>query len=365
MRKNYNFLKYKPVPAPKPLSEAPFSQIQLDETVDWYSAISHQQQILVLGKREGQLLMARFDGLERVEYHHLGFYVEETNWLFSPENTPDLAIYYPANQSITSLFMEENADFTSSFNLHFIHWLPPMTYGACLTEDGRMAVIYSLDAPDKDGQWHKRYALSLGIFTIDGNLISQVAIKEKIKENVLLIRGLPRFLTKMRAGNGNLFLSANHCCYIIDLKTGQYQWREFLHNHIHVAILTDLPDWTIVISRISESDGRIFFQLHRSTTKDWEDDIMFGPPDEPKNLPIPHHSDSLCAIGFVKKSFFSVFKDRVDFYNQILTEIEPKIGKTIYFPENILDGFSWGIQSGLCGFLTAKGKILVYDCESR
>ncbi|MBL7814581.1 MAG: hypothetical protein JNL70_06215 [Saprospiraceae bacterium] len=342
-----------------------FGQIQLDPSVNWFNAVFHSHQILILGKKQGELWLARFDCIDYVEYYILGQLPDEAvaEWVSAPEHTENLLayIFIPVYKKplylkeikpihLPPLYLKESIHFPNKVNILFLDWLPRFTIGAVMIENETVVILHGIGEL-KDKSWLYGLPMVLEYYSIFGESISVVPC-QLYKDRPLSLS--PIFWKPMIYRDGQYYVASRDAICVSINHSGD---SDLYHPTLDMMAIVCCKGRCIkVFVGISEADGSYY--LYRYDSKYWDNERendIFG---DKKKL------EKLKAIGFAKKTFFTACDRMVDFYSGIDEESRPVCYATITLTASIISGFALGEQSNLCAFLTDDCLVTIYDLRN-
>lgn len=120
------------------------TELELDARVAWEKSINYRNQLLVFGRREKRLVIAR------VSWHGKIFYcssdvplLDDTTFHFLEpiKQGEKLILFTRQNRSIKPIVLPKNSYFFHSIEINFLDWLPATAVGLSWIKSNRIAVL--------------------------------------------------------------------------------------------------------------------------------------------------------------------------------------------------------------------------------
>ena len=142
------------------------TEFKLDDRVVWENSIDYRNQLLVFGRREKRLVIARVNWKGKISYYSSDTPLSDDitfHFLEPIKHEEKLIVFTRQNRSISPIFLPKNSYFFHSIEINFLDWLPATAIGVSWIKSNRMTVL-----THDDGLQLKEYDLSGAIqSTID------------------------------------------------------------------------------------------------------------------------------------------------------------------------------------------------------
>lgn len=160
--------------------DAHATEMKLDDRVAWETTISYRNQLLVFGRREGRLVVARVNWKGRISYYSSDTPLPENttfHFLEPIKHTEQLIVFTKQNQDIGPIVLPKNSYFFHSIEIRFINWLPDTSIGVSWTKPNEITVL-----THEDG-------LQLRAYDLNGAIQSTIDCHQNGQPLVLLAKG--------------------------------------------------------------------------------------------------------------------------------------------------------------------------------
>jgi len=142
------------------------TEFKLDDRVAWENSIDYRNQLLVFGRREKRLVIARVNWRGKISYYGSDIPLSDDStfhFLEPIKHKEKLIVFTRQNRSISPIVLPKNSYFFHAIEINFLDWLPASAIGVSWIKSNRMAVL-----THDDGLQLKEYDLNGAIqSTID------------------------------------------------------------------------------------------------------------------------------------------------------------------------------------------------------
>ncbi len=120
------------------------TEFELDVRVAWEKSIDYRNQLLVFGRREKRLVIARVNWRGKISYYSsdVPLFDDTTFHFLEPIRLDEkLIIFTRQNRSIKPIVLPKNSYFFHSIEINFLDWLPATAVGLSWAKSNRIAVL--------------------------------------------------------------------------------------------------------------------------------------------------------------------------------------------------------------------------------
>lgn len=120
------------------------TELKLDERVSWESSIDYRNQLLVFGRRDKRLVIARVNWKAKVSYYSSDIPLPDDitfHFLEPNKHEEKLILFTRQNHSINPIVLPRNSYFFHSIEINFLDWLPATAIGVSWINSNRIAVL--------------------------------------------------------------------------------------------------------------------------------------------------------------------------------------------------------------------------------
>lgn len=120
------------------------TELKLDGRVAWESSIDYRNQLLVFGRREKRLVIARVNWKGTISYYSSDIPLSDDitfHFLEPIKQEEKLIIFTRQNHSISPIVLPRNSYFFHSIEITFLDWLPATAVGISWIKSNRIAVL--------------------------------------------------------------------------------------------------------------------------------------------------------------------------------------------------------------------------------